>query len=549
MRFAPAILAAALLASLSPATVEARGGGGGGHGGGGHGGGGHYVYIPGYYGGGAEILPPAAKTGDYSNIHSVAVISAIGQTLTLGSVALLASHKDVDVSDWGLDDFVTSSLKQYLSSRYTTKDVAYDRAALARIPNSHFDTNSAKAVSDFFATLHPDGVDAYIVVRPDSESGAPVTAGLSIDTPVTVPVEVANFEIDVVDAKSGLVLGHSLSRVALRSGVAPQFASIYGPAELKLSSSDTPTEAQRAKLKHEFTKLTAFALLETVRSLNLGVSLPPVGGRRIGPFAAGKAPLPHVKSIAVYSAIGDTFGIAERGTFGGVSESHFAPIADWQIDSHLEEAIRAHLSKRFTVKDVPADRTQLARARVAMGPGAVNGPIAGLQPSQDVDLYLVLLKHAPQTDSPVCMGLGVYGAKGLFGSNAMAYACYDFVLVDPHTLKPVFGSLGTLSPAFPIPVPMTNVGGALWPNPPTSLSADQSTGLKAVLMPYLDDSVAEMLLRYGLTDMQLAFIPGVQADEAETATAVAQPAQTAAPPAAPEPAAARPTAAQNARAH
>src|ERR1043166_3533834 len=522
MRFAPAILAAALLAPLLPATVEAHGGGGGGHGGGGH-----YVYIPGYYGGGAEILPPAAKTGDYSNIHSVAIISAIGQTLTLGSVALLASHKDIDVSDWGLDDFVTSSLKQYLSGRYAIKDVAYDRAALARIPNSHFDTNSAKAVSDFLAALHPDGVDAYIVVRPDSESGAPVTAGLSIDTPVSAPVEVANFEIDVVDAKSGLVLGHSLSQVALRSGTAPHFASIYGPAELKLSGSDTPTETQRTKLKHEFTKLTAFALLETVRSLNLGVALPPVGGRNIAPFPPGKAPLPNVKTVAVFSAIGDTFGIAERRTFGGVSESHFVPIADWQIDSHVEDAIRAHLSTRFTVKDVPADRAQLAQARVAMGPGAVNGPIAGLQPRQDVDLYLVLLKHAPQIDSPVCMGLGVYGSKGLFGSNAMAYACYDFLIVDPKTLKPVFGMLATLSPAFPMPVPMTNVGGALWPNPPTALSADQSAGLKAVLMPYLDDSVADMLLRFGLTDMQLAYIPGVRAEDAETSAAPPQPAATA----------------------
>jgi hypothetical protein len=526
MRFGPAILAAVLLAPLLPASVEAHGGGGGG----GHGGGGHYVYIPGYYGS-VQVFPPAAKTGDYSGIHSVAIVSAIGQTLTLGSVALLASHKEIDVSDWKLDDFVAASLKQYLGGRFAMKDVAYDRAKLAQIPNSHFDTDSAKAVNAYLAALPSEGVDAYVVVRPDSEGGAPPTAGLSIDTPAATPIEVANFEIDVVDAKSERLIAHSLSRVALRAGVPPQFASIYGPAELKLTGSDTPSEAQRVKLKREFTKLTAFALLETLRSLDLGATLPAIGGRSLVPREADKA-MPHVKSIAVYSAIGDSFAVAERGTFGGVSQANNLPIPDWQIDSHVESTIRAHLSKRLTVKDLPVDRAKLAQARVAMGPGAVNGPIAGLQPSSDVDLYLVILKHAPQSNNPVCMGLGVYGAKGLFGSNATAFACYDIVLADPHTLKPVFGVLGILSPAWPMPVPIKNVGGALWPNPPTSLTSDQSAGFKMEMTAFLDDSVPEMLLRLGLTDMKIVYIPGVQPEDAETAVAPPATATAASPTAA-----------------
>jgi len=500
------------------------GGGGGGHGGGGHGGG--YYYVP-IYGGTAPAVVPAARVGDTSGIKTVAIISSVGEKVTLGVTALFALHKDIDVSDWKLDDTIESTVAQYLSSKFTIKNVPHDPAALAAISNNHFDTDSAKSVQDYLAALPSQGVDAFVVIRADSEGEAPPTGGLSVDSGggfFVHPAEVANYEFDMVDAHTFKVISHAFSRIQLRGGTGASFAALNAPVEVaSLDAKSVPTDAQRAKMKTEFTKLMALSLLETIRSLNLGVPLPDVGGRIIAPTPAGKAVLPKVKTVAVVSAIGDSFGVIEMDPWGAIAHENFVPVADWQIDSRVEGAMRAALSKRFVVKDAAADRAQLSQARINFTAGADNGPLPGLQVSKDIDMYLVALKHAAPYNSPRCMGLGVYGSKGLFSSNATAYACYDFVLVDGRTLKPVFAAFGTLSPKWPVVVPMQPVDGALWPKTP-ELSPEQNDKLRAILTSYLDDSVPEMMLRLGLTDMTINYIPGVKADSEETSAVATAPA-------------------------
>src|SRR5882672_2896446 len=73
------------------------------------------------------IMPAAAE--DISAIHSVAVISAIGSSLTLRrSDRLFGRDKQLDIAEWKIDDFVISSMHKYLADRFSLKDAAYSTA-------------------------------------------------------------------------------------------------------------------------------------------------------------------------------------------------------------------------------------------------------------------------------------------------------------------------------------------------------------------------------------------------------------------------------------
>src|ERR1700679_20462 len=108
---------AALLASLAllPADGPAYAHGGGGGGGGGHGSSGHYVYVP-VYGGIAVPMVPQAQVGNYSNIHTVAVLSGLGQTMTLGKAALLTPHSTFSIADWNFDRAIEDSVSRDMAT-------------------------------------------------------------------------------------------------------------------------------------------------------------------------------------------------------------------------------------------------------------------------------------------------------------------------------------------------------------------------------------------------------------------------------------------------
>jgi hypothetical protein len=192
--------------------------------------------------------------------------------------------------------------------------------------------------------------------------------------------------------------------------------------------------------------------------------------------------------------------------------------------------MRSALSPRFKIKDVAVDREALQKARINFTPGALNGPIPGLPVAQDIDLYVVILKHNPPQNSPVCMGLGVHADHGLLRTGASSYACYDFVLVDPKTGKIIYAALGQLSPKWPMALPMQSADGDMVPKPPATPTPEQSARLRQEMISYLDDSIPEMMLRHNLTDRSIHYIPGVPQDNDIKGIAVPPETVTAAPP-------------------
>jgi len=490
-------IALAMLA-LAASPAGAHGGGGGGGHGGGRGG-----YTSVYISGGVSEVPPAV-TGDTTKIHTVAIVSAIGQTLTLGRAGLLATHKDVDIADIKLDDVVDSELRKYLAGRFTFVDVPYDRAALAAIPNGKLDSSTA-AVHAYLAALPGQNVDAFIVVRPDAE-GAAGTPGLSLldasDTGAVRPSILANYEIDIVDAKDLKVISHTLSRVTLRQGDIEHFAALLGSADLNISPQQTPTDVQRVAMKKQYSHLLSISLIETLRSLNLGVALPPPGARVMVPIPPELQPFPKMTRVAVISAIGDELDLNHRAPFF-VHTSGAAPIADWNLDDAVEADVRGALDKRLTVKQEPADRAKIAKLNVTVDQNGLATVIDGLQPASDVDAYIVVLKRKTVlglAGDPVT-GLALSNQTSIDSEHTAAFAMYEIALVDPHTFKPMLLVAGRTSPAKPVDIPSHVLDNAAWPKDGGALSPDQVKLVQPAMTDILADSIPETLMRMGLTGM------------------------------------------------
>jgi hypothetical protein len=462
------------------------------------------IIIPG--GGGAPVVPHALR-GDYSGIHTVAVVSALGQELTLGSSGLLAQHKTLDVSDWNLDDKITATLSRYLATRFKLATVPYDRAALAHVENGRFD-NSAPALHDYLAALPNAGIDAFIVLRPDAEDGTPQTPGLSLSDPgIGLPVLSANYEIDVVDAHSLKVIGHAFSRILQREGATVSFVQIIGPKSLMVAPDQTPTPAQREAMGAGFTSIVKTSLIETLNALDLGIALPKAGARTIVPIPPDKSPFKSIKSVGVISAIGSDLMLDHRGAWF-VHDNSTISIADWQLDGQIEAMIAASLDKKFTVKPVSADRAKLAKLDLRFTDAALNTPVDGLSPSNDVDAYVVVVKHTSQMQPAwdTVSGLGIWYWTPMGDERSGVYANYTIMLVDAHSLKPIWMVWGVTSPARPSRTVYREVPNGIWPDKDT-LSPAQAATVKQTLSDELSDSIPETLLRMGLTGMMISDEP------------------------------------------
>ncbi|MBV8978507.1 MAG: hypothetical protein JO261_11675 [Alphaproteobacteria bacterium] len=504
------IFAAALCAGLvavSATDLAARGGGGGGgHGGGSHGG---TYYYYGYYGGGGPLVPPT-KLGDTSHVHTVAVISAVGQSLMLGRTGLLADHSTLDIADWHLDQSIETMTAKLLATHFTVKDFAHDSAALAKIPNGFMDTSSARALQDYIVALKAQDVDAFIVIRPDAETGTPPTPGLSLQLSDTDahPREEANFEIDVVDAKSGAIIAHAYSRAAERQGLPPQFASFYGARALKLKPGDTPTPAQRTQLKLDFERDMAMAMRETLRALNLGIALPEIGARTIVDIPANESPCRTLKRVMVVSTVGDRVEVVYPGSLFTKRKDNSVPVGDWNFDPEVEKLATNALDRCFQVVNVPLDRAKLASLIVSSDPNLHAVPVDGITPGAALDLYLVIAKLRNDKGEALT-GLALLGGGSDYGH---ALSDYAIVFIDAKTAKIAYWMQGISSPKFPYPVPSRLVASSNMPNPGDNFSPAQSANVRTLFLEMMTDSIPESLLRLQFTGKRIESAGAALAD-------------------------------------
>ncbi len=491
-------------------------------------------------------LPPVSP---YEKIHTVAIVSAIGTPVTLQNDHITGSTtKTLDGSDWKIDDQVASTLGQYLAGRFAIKDIAFDRAAFAKLPNDSWEKIDPQ-VSAFLASLPSAGVDAFVIVRPELD-GEPGLAGLALEIGGAMgarpPTLWANYEIDIVDAQTHAILGRAHSCIQPRAGMPVSPAEILAAADLNLGDDLAPGDQQRTELKTGLSRLVSMSLLETVRALNLGAALPPVGTRNVVPVPDGQQPFPDVKTVAIVSAVGDVLQFEHVGATALSSNEEYLPIADWHLDGQIESQAKGILAKRFAVKEVAVDRAAFAGARLVNADRALRPSFPGLTPSTDVDAYIVFVKQPYRlpNSSADGTGVGVWNRKPVLGETTAVYAHYAVAVVDAHSLKLLQAFVGATSPIYPNRVPYVVVDDALWPDSAAKLPPDAAQKIHQDLSDMLTDSVAETLLYMRLGGMMVADTPTPpMAPATETAPPPAQPAATT-PPAAMTPPAVPATPAQ-----
>jgi hypothetical protein len=455
--------------------------------------------------------PSLPRTGDYSAIHSVAIISAIGDRLDLVKSDFFGDKSaTIDIADWQIDDYAAQAVKAYFGKRFEYESLAYDRQAIAKIPNGGL-ASSLPQLRAELQKLPPSRVDGYIVLRPNQDfddKSAPQGLSLTDPDPDRLPAVNANFEIDIVDAKSLNVLGRASSRVRLREGAEAVFASFVGSRRLKLDDGLKLNENQRTELRSTMRGLLRYSILETVRTLKPDSAIPPVGARVFAQRTAEETTYPDIHKVAVVSAIGDRLEL-KADSFIGYDTAEI-PIADWGADRQLEDDVRASLPKRIGVVDISFDRNEVAKSQLLDSDGKFAPKFLGLQPSSAVDAYIVMLKLARQINisSPRMKGSGIGlwkpPAKVIGTTPPAVYANYAMALIDAKTLMPIRVQAATVGPQYPFGFPYAPGTDDLWPKKLTEPTSDQIQKIQQTLSRLLNDSAKESLLALGLSDQKIS---------------------------------------------
>jgi hypothetical protein len=469
--FAVAMAVAALFAGVH---ADARGGGGA-----------TYVYIPIYI---APPQVPGADIGSYNRIHKVALLTAVGTGLTFENSHFLGSKSRImDIAGWRLDEQVVDTMHKYLGGRFEFSDIAYDKAKLAALPRSWLRKGE---VTGYLKTLKRDGLDALIVVRPSS-GGYDTAMSLQNNAGGQTALW-ENYSIEFFDAKTLDVIAKTTSRIQTREGVLPDFPGRLLGSDFAFDDKLTLDDAKTEQVRKYTTGLLTITLVESLRSLQLGVALPPIGDHSLLPPPNPGLP---VKNVAIISAIGDTLHFVNPGNLFASKTKAEIPVADWNVDADAEKIAADVLSKRFTVKPAPVDREVLKRFQLFRDG---NGPeIPGLTKSDDIDLYLVVLKCGDKDSQNI--GIGAWHWTPLFNEALEVYANYIVLAVDAHTLKPVSAHFGTMSAKNSRPFPARNIDTKLWPKTPQALTPAAADTMRAALHDLLADSIPETLYRMGFS--------------------------------------------------
>jgi hypothetical protein len=161
----------------------------------------------------------------------------------------------------------------------------------------------------------------------------------------------------------------------------------------------------------------------------------------------GTSRLQAIKTIAIISAVGDTFTFTESGLTGLDNAPRSFSVEAWGIDEQIVARATSVLGQRFQVQTVTWQRELFAAPeRVSSIPGADlvrEDPLKELVRShvspQGLDAYVVITKATLKygtRDVPV-NGIGMIRHRALLESSAMVHALYVVRVIDGHTFRTI----------------------------------------------------------------------------------------------------------------
>src|SRR5262249_54930673 len=110
----------------------------------------------------------SADNIEYANIHSVAVISAMGDSVAMNTWTNSTSDSYSFRTDWNVDAQIVSEVTKALSGHFVVKSLSADSEQLAKILSTTQSEDYDDAVKQFVRSLpKSNGVDAYVIVVPD----------------------------------------------------------------------------------------------------------------------------------------------------------------------------------------------------------------------------------------------------------------------------------------------------------------------------------------------------------------------------------------------
>jgi hypothetical protein len=363
-------------------------------------------------------------------------------------------------------------------------------------------------------------LDFFLIIRPALQG--PGIQGMALENmgDDDAPVVWANYEIDLVDPHNGDPVAIAYSRAKLRDGHVT-FSGMAAPDALHVGDNAQPTAEQMPLLHRTANSLVSVSLVETLRALNMGDNLPPVGARTMLPVPPDNNSYKNYKRVAVVSALGDTLSLHHIGGTIFSQSDYQTNEPDWRLDNMVEDQAKTALARAFQIVEPTVDRAAFANAMIWNDDGKLTPNFPGLKPDPEVDLYVVFVKRDAHTyafNMAKLKGLGVFDRRPITAEPDVtaAFAHFGVAIIDAHTMKMIAASPGVVAPAkaflmpatsYPYqflisawvdPEPFEEVGTDNWPANPPAMSADQTSAIHTKMLNVLNDSVDETLLRLGI---------------------------------------------------
>jgi hypothetical protein len=173
----------------------------------------------------APVAGVCALNDEYARIHTIAVVSALGDEVETNTVGLLRfGNSDYDLrTDWKLDREVVAVSEKVLAARFTIKSINVDPQTFADIKHGIFDNFWHDVGRRVSALPKENGVDAYVVVFPDP--GAQLTDkrhGLLVlrgDEQSATAIASTNYLVGVFDAATGDRIDYGSAQFPTRDAV------------------------------------------------------------------------------------------------------------------------------------------------------------------------------------------------------------------------------------------------------------------------------------------------------------------------------------------
>jgi hypothetical protein len=223
--------------------------------------------------GSRALVPVPAADQRFRDIKTVAVVSAISDTLNLEHFGSFGSHTTMQFAlpDWHIDEALEAQTRKILAQRFMVKDVAVDRQKLmqARL------LDDKHAFHPNLSALEPtDAVDAYVVLlkHPRATGGSPVeSAGIGLWNVNALAGErtdlFANYAVAIVRARDVDLI------VARMATVSPRYQSRFPfkPVDNSTWPKSPPqlSAEQQEKVRAGLTEILVDSLDETLLQMGL----------------------------------------------------------------------------------------------------------------------------------------------------------------------------------------------------------------------------------------------------------------------------------------